>query len=317
MQVSRCATAVSLLLSLGMWLNVPALGAQRSKRLETCEKPIATLAVVEPENLVMASLLRFNLPSPTSLIRMMIQQSGCFLVVERGVAMSNLLQERALAKSGELQQQSNVGGGQLRAADFILTPNVIFSEGNAGGIIGGIASGLGGIWGSVAAAGLKFKEAQTSMLVADTRSGLQVAAAEGKARKSNFGLGAIAGSAGLGAYTNTNEGKVIAASFVNNYNRIVLLMRDDPEMVRLAANSATNAPTNTVRADAVFAEGDVLLPKIDNIKIYDSPVVTARTLGLAGKSNELVFLGEEKDGFVRIESASAQGWVRKTLVAKR
>lgn len=317
MQVSRCATAVSLLLSLGMWLNVPALGAQRSKGLERCDKPIATLAVVEPENLVAAALLRFNLPSPTSLIRMMIQQSGCFLVVERGVAMSNLLQERALAKSGELQQQSNVGGGQLRAADFILTPNVIFSEGNAGGIFGGIASGLGGLWGSVAAAGLKFKEAQTSMLVADTRSGLQVAAAEGKARKSNFGLGAIAGSAGLGAYTNTNEGKVIAASFVNNYNRIVLLMRDDPEMVRLAANSATNAPTNTVRADAVFAEGDVLLPKIDNIKIYDSPVVTARTLGLAGKVSELVFLGEEKDGFVRIESASAQGWVRKTLVAKR
>jgi curli biogenesis system outer membrane secretion channel CsgG len=317
MQVSRCATAVSLLLLLAMSLNVPALGAQRSKGLERCDKPIATLAVVEPENLVVAALMRFNLPSPTSLIRMVIQQSGCFLVVERGAAMSNLLQERALAKSGELQQQSNVGGGQLRAADFILTPNVIFSEGNAGGILGGIASGLGGVWGSVTAAGLKFKEAQTSMLVSDMRSGLQVAAAEGKARKSNFGLGAIAGSAGLGAYTNTNEGKVIAASFVNNYNRIVLLMRDDPEMVRLAANSATNAPTNTIRANAVYAEGDVLLPKIDNIKIYESPVLTARTLGLAGKSSELVFLGEERDGFVRIESASAQGWVRKTLVAKR
>ena len=68
------------------------------------------------------SLSRYGLQSPTGLIRMMIQQSNCFIVVERGNGMQNMMQERALQESGELRQNSNMGGGQMVSADFVLTP---------------------------------------------------------------------------------------------------------------------------------------------------------------------------------------------------
>ena len=34
-------------------------------------------------------------------------------------------------------------------------------------------------------------------------------------------------------------------------------------------------------------------------------------------ADELVFLGEEKNGFVKVQGSSAEGWVKKTLVSKR
>src|ERR1043166_8446327 len=139
--------------------------------LEHCDKPMGAMAVVEPQSEILASLTRYRLSSPVGLIRMMIQQSACFIVVERGAGMQNLMQERQLAQGGEMRQGSNLGGGQMVAADFVMTPSVVFSEGNAGGI-GGAAGGLLGGKFAAVAGGLKFKEAQTSMLVADSRSGV-------------------------------------------------------------------------------------------------------------------------------------------------
>jgi len=116
--------------------------------LEHCAAPMGAMAVVEPQDAVLVALTRYNLRSPVGLIRLMIQQSNCFIVVERGVGMSNMMQERALASGGELRQNSNMGGGQMVAADFLLTPNVVFSENNAGGVGGAV----GGLFGHKAAA---------------------------------------------------------------------------------------------------------------------------------------------------------------------
>ncbi|HUW35999.1 MAG TPA: CsgG/HfaB family protein [Rhodocyclaceae bacterium] len=63
----------------------------------------------------------------------MIQQSNCFNVVERGVAMQNILQERQLQQQGQLASGAQMGQGQLVTADFVLTLDVVFSESNAGG----------------------------------------------------------------------------------------------------------------------------------------------------------------------------------------
>ncbi|HET9300412.1 MAG TPA: CsgG/HfaB family protein, partial [Candidatus Polarisedimenticolaceae bacterium] len=164
-------------------------GAQgEASDLQKCEKPLGAIAVVEPQDTVHTALSHYGLQSPVPLIRMMIQQSNCFLVVERGAGMANMMQERQLSQSGELRQNSNMGGGQMVSADFVLTPNVVFSESNAGGAGGGMGSYLKGKMGMVGAVagGLKFKEAQTSMLLADARSGLQVAAAEGSTKKADF-----------------------------------------------------------------------------------------------------------------------------------
>src|SRR5258705_3612653 len=114
--------------------------------LERCDKPMGAVAVVEPQDYVGRALARYQLGSPVGLIRLMIQQSNCFIVVERGQGMQNIMQERALEKTGELRQDSNMGGGQMVTADYILTPAVAFSENNAGGVGGGLG-GLGALLG--------------------------------------------------------------------------------------------------------------------------------------------------------------------------
>lgn len=299
-------------------------GAQgAASDLERCDKPMGAMAVVEPQDYVMSALARYNLQSPVGLIRMMIQQSNCFIVVERGQAMQNMMQERALAGGGELRGGSNVGGGQMVAADFILTPSVVFSESNAGGIggaLGGLLGGRGSAIGAIVG-GLKFKEAQTSMLVADARSGVQVAAAEGSSKKADLNLGAaiFGGGAGggIGGYGNTNEGKIIAASFADNYNNVVRVIRNDPSLQRDVGTLAQEAASGgSTRAGAVFNEGDVVMPKIGGVKIMGAPGEGGTVVATLDKTDELIYMGEEQDGWLKVESGKGGGWVKKILVAK-
>ena len=302
-------------------------GAQNAASdLERCDKAMATIAVVEPQAHILAQLARYKLASPSGLIRLMIQQSNCFLVVERGVGMQNLMQERALQKSGELRQDSNVGGGQMVTADYVLTPALVFSEDNAGGVGGGVGAAIGGLFGSggraigAVAGGLKFKEAQTSMLVADARSSIQVAAAEGSARKADFRLGGLfAGggvAAGLGGYENTNEGKVIAASFADNYNGIVRAVRGNPGLQRQVASLAGAETGAQTKAGSVFSEGDVLRPKIANVKLLAKPSEESALVVMLTKGEELIFMGKEQDGFLNVETSKGAGWVKKVLVTR-
>jgi len=292
--------------------------------LDRCDKPMGTLAVVEPQDQVIHALSRYRLGSPTGLIRLMVQQSNCFLVVERGVGMRNMMQERALSQSGQLRQDSNMGGGQMATADYIMTPAVVFSEDNAGGV-GGAIGAVGGLFGAggralgAVAGGLTFKEAQTSMLLADSRSGIQVAAAEGSARKADFRLGgllAIGGAGGaLGGYANTNEGKVIAASFADNYNGIVRAVRGNPSLQREVASLSQEAGKRSKAGD-VFNEGDVLRPKIANVKLLSQPSDKGDSLATLAKGEELIFMGKEQDGFLSVETAKGGGWVKRILVTR-
>ena len=163
--------------------------------LEQCDAPKGTIAVSEPQSHVVMALSRYNLPPPTSLLRQYIQNSNCFQVVERGRAMRNIQQERGLAESGMLQQDSNMGGGQMVTADFVMTPDVIFKDGNAGGAgvgaaVGSLFGGIGSLVGAVAG-GVKFQEAQTTLTMADTRSSLQVAAASGTYKKADWAFGGV------------------------------------------------------------------------------------------------------------------------------
>jgi hypothetical protein len=297
--------------------------------LEKCDKAMATVAVAEPQSHTVAWLTRYRLGSPTGLIRLMIQQSNCFLVVERGAALQNLMQERALGKAGELRQDSNMGGGQMVTADYVLTPAVVFSENNAGGVGGAIGGAVGGLFGGAgraiggAAGGLQFKEAQTSMLLADTRSSIQVAAAEGSAQKADFRLGGLfagagiggAGAAALGGYSNTNEGKIIAASFADNYNGIVRAVRGNPSLQRKVGTLAAEAGT-VATAGAVFNAGDVLRPKIANVRLLTNPTDQGDAVATLARGEELIFAGKEQDGFVSVESSKGSGWVKKILVTK-
>jgi hypothetical protein len=296
-------------------------GSKAPEGLERCDKPMGAVAVVEPQQEVVNALLRYKLQSPVGLIRMMIQQSNCFIVVERGAGMNNAMQERQLAQAGQTRAGSNMGGGQIVTADFILTPNVVFAEGNAGGVGGGLASRLGGGIGAIAG-GLKFKEAQTSMLVADARTTVQVAAAEGSTKKADLRLGAGLWGGGFGAaaggYGNTNEGKIIAAALMDNYNNIVGVIKGDANLQRNVGSLAQEAAAGGAKAaNGTFAQGDVLGPKIAGVKLMATPDDAGKVAGTLARTDEVVVIGEEKNGFVNVQGSSASGWVKIVLVTKR
>ncbi|MBT5559915.1 MAG: SH3 domain-containing protein [Proteobacteria bacterium] len=298
-------------------------GATGADGLEKCATPMGAMAVIEPQSHVVAALSRYNLTSPTGIIRMMIQQSNCFIVVERGQGMANMQQERALLDSGELRGGSNMGGGQMVAADFVLTPAVVFSDGNAGGVGGAIGGAVGGLFGGAGrtigalAGGVKFKEAQTSMLVSDTRSGVQVAAAEGSAKKADLALGGFIGFAGGGGYASTSEGKIIAASLVDNYNNIVISVRGQTSLHRNVGTLQQEAAAGGQQSSgAAYNAGDSLFPKINNLKLYSGPGASNSVISQLPKTEEMVYMGEETDGFLLIESGQGGGWVQKILIQK-
>ena len=66
-------------------------------QLERCDASLGTLALVEDQNAQWYHQLReYKLNSTLPLIRLLVQQSNCFVIVERGRAMNNMMQERAL-----------------------------------------------------------------------------------------------------------------------------------------------------------------------------------------------------------------------------
>ena len=200
--------------------------------LEHCDRTLGTLTVVEDQEGDWYHYLTgdLRLGSTIPVIRLLVQQSNCFVLVERGRAMGNLLQERALMQAGELRKTNNLGKGQMVAADYTLNPSINFAESNAGGI-GALLGAFGGkaaIAGALVS-GLRFKKAATILTLIDNRSGVQLAASEGQGRKTDFGLGLLGGSGGvggLGGYSNTPEGRIIAMAFADAYNHMVQSLRD-------------------------------------------------------------------------------------------
>jgi curli biogenesis system outer membrane secretion channel CsgG len=202
-----------------------------NSQLEHCDGPLGTLGVEEDQTAPWWSEYYSRYPSlgsTTPVLRMMIQQSNCFVVVERGRSMNNMMRERALQQSGEMRSGSKFGKGQMVAADYTMQPSIQFSAKGTGGM----GAALGGLFGSVAGAvagGMKSNEAATTLLLIDNRSGVQISSAVGSAKNYDFNLfGGMFGShvgGGAGGFTNTPEGKVLTAAFVDSYNQMVKALR--------------------------------------------------------------------------------------------
>lgn len=199
----------------------------KNTSLESCPTPLGTLAVYEDRQLDWWSIYQTRYPqlgSTVPVLRTMIQQSNCFVIVERGMAMAAMNTERDLMNSGELRDGSSFGKGQMVAADYTVSPSIQFAEQGTGGI-----GGLIGGWAGVVAGGMSSNEAATTLLLIDNRSGVQISAAVGNAKNWDFGLfgGLFAGVfAGAGGYSNTPEGKVITAAFADSYNNMVKSLRN-------------------------------------------------------------------------------------------
>jgi hypothetical protein len=202
-----------------------------SSALERCPETLGTIGVVEDQNAGWyRTLQEYKLGSTVPVLRLMIQQSNCFVVVERGAAMQNMQMERNLRDSGEMRAGSNMGPGQMVAADYTMNPSIQFSQntGGIGGALGGLSRSLGAL--GAIAGGIKTNEAQTTLIMIDNRSGVQLAAAEGTAKNTDFALfgGAYgwAAAGGAGGYSSTPEGRIIIAAFTDSYNQLVKAVRN-------------------------------------------------------------------------------------------
>ncbi|MCG7983534.1 MAG: peptidoglycan-binding protein [Candidatus Thiodiazotropha lotti] len=204
-----------------------------NSQLENCDETLGTLAVVEDQSAPWWYTYRRRYPTlgtTVPVLRMMIQQSNCFVVVERGRAMNNMMQERALMQSGEMRQGSNFGKGQMVAADYTMNPSIQFSEKGTGGLGATVGGLLGNYRLGRLAGGVKSNEAATTLLLIDNRSGVQVSSSVGSAQNFDFNLwGGLFGGGGWGSvkgFTDTPEGKVVTAAFADSYNQMVKALRN-------------------------------------------------------------------------------------------
>lgn len=200
-------------------------------QLERCPQALGTLGIVEDQQATwFLTMQSYQLRSTVPVLRMLVQQSNCFVVVERGAAMQKMYVERELEKSGELRNNSNFRPGQMVAADFTMNPSVTFSEKGTGGVGAALLGHIGGGLGAAVAGSMRFNDASTMLVLIDNRSGVQLAAAEGSSRNTDFNLfgGLFGGSGGasVGGFTNTPEGKVIVAAFIDSLNQMVRAVRN-------------------------------------------------------------------------------------------
>ena len=273
-----------------------AAGSQgESARLVRCQRPIGTAALLEPES---ASYAQYGLKSPVPLIKLMMAQSGCFKVVARGASSSALQRERAMAAGGDMQKGSNMGGGQMVAADYIIQPEILYQDANAGGGVGALLPGFVG----VVAGGIKTRnlEAQVLLSLINVRTGVQEAVAEGSAKKRDigFGIGGWAGGiAGVGGgYEDTDIGKITAAALLDAHNKLV----GQVQAMAPGAREADNAGYVTA-ARVNFRSG----PNTG------APILSSLAAGTSVRPT-----GTRQGDWWEVEAAGRTGWIHSDYITR-
>jgi hypothetical protein len=269
--------------------------------IPVCAKKIGTLAVTEPENKWWVTL---NLESPEALIKVFVSQSKCFTLLDRGKGLAAAQQERALAGSGEMRVQSNIGKGQMKAADYVLVPDVVNRNSNSGGkniggLLGGMIGGVGGaLLGSIS---LKSKTADVVLTLTDVRSTEQVAMQQGHAKKTDLGWGAGGGAffggfaaAGASSYANTEIGQLVTAAYLDAYVKLI------NEVQANTPNAAENA-----RQSVTMAKPG---------KMYETPNVKGKVVRELDVGMTLYPSGEKEGMWWKAsDELGNEGWVPSTL----
>lgn len=198
-------------------------------QIPRCRESLGSITIADGQSDYWRDL---QLSPPQSLLRVVIQRSGCFTLVDRGTGMSVAQRERELAAGGDLQRGSNVGGGQVRAADYVLVGEIASQNANTGGnALAGLAgAALGGRAGALVG-GLRTRnmEANTVLSLTNVRTSETQLVTEGYASKRDmsWGVGAAgfgAGALGGGSYENTEIGRIVAQSFIQAYTDMVTQM---------------------------------------------------------------------------------------------
>lgn len=230
----------------GEALAQPRAAESTTATVPRCAQSLGSISIQNGDS---AGWTGYRLQPPAALLRVVVQQSGCFTVVERGAGLDAALRERELAGGGNLQRGSNVGGGQMRAADYVLLADVIAQDNNSSG--GGVGAALGGMVGgrfgaAIGGLGVRNQTAQTTLTLTNVRT-TESFSTEGNAQNRNITWGGAGflggGGVGLGGYTDTEIGRVITVAFVDAYSNLVMQAGGS-----FTDNPAAEAPRQTYRA---------------------------------------------------------------------
>lgn len=301
------SSAMAALLVIGPFSGFASPADAKGKRelqIPKCARPLGVLAVVEPETKWWE---QYGLGSPEAIIKFYVSESGCFKLVDRGRGMEAATRERALASAGVLRPRANIGKGQVRAADYVLIPDLLSSNSDSsanaiGGILGALTRGTVGI----ILGGLKFsrKTADVSLALINVRSSDSDIVVRGSGKNTDIGWGAggsLAGSTGLaavgaGGYTNTEVGKVIMTAYLDAYIKLVT------QLGGLSSDPVANAPKA-----ALVAASPVNMREGPTVK---DPIVRLLSTGA------LVYpTGAEAQGWLEVEDEmQVKGWVSKLFL---
>jgi curli biogenesis system outer membrane secretion channel CsgG len=271
-------------------------------QIPTCDKKIGTLAVTEPEN---NWWTQYQLDSPEALIKVFVSQSNCFTLLDRGKGLAAAERERALASGGEMRGGSNIGKGQMKAADYVLVPDLVTKNGNSGGtniggVLGGFMHGMAGA--IVGGISLKSKTADVVLTLTDVRSTEQVALQQGHSKKTDLGWGAGGGAffggfaaAGASSYANTEIGQVITMAYLDAFTKMVTQIR----------GMDLNAKADNVTQSVTMAKPG---------KMYEGANVHAKVVRDLDPGMTLYPSGD-KDGiwWKVTDELGNEGWVPSTL----
>lgn len=230
------SAGVALAAVLGLVVSEPAFAqAKASKAQQTqdqmmanlphCQAKLGTISVVNGDD--PSGWTNNSLAAPQKLLKVIIQKSGCFSLVDRGAGMDAAAREREIGGNLGLQKGSNVGKGQIKAADFVLVAEVGSADSNTGG--GGAAGLLGGIVGGRAGAivgGFRTKKSEADVVLSltDVRTS-ESNSFEGHAAKNDLSWGAgggigFGGAVG-GGYEDTDIGKIVTQAFLVAYAEMI------------------------------------------------------------------------------------------------
>jgi len=303
--------AIPLVLSLLAWTpadaavtsnskqSAEATRAQKTNELPICPRPLGTMAVSEPERNWWGS---YGLSSPESLLRVFVQKSKCFRLVNRSnQGMAAMTNERNLAASGELRQGGSIGKGQMVQADFTMIPDIVSSNDNKGGTnIGGLLGAFipGGAGALVGGINVKKKSANVVLNVVNNKSSEEFVS-EGQSTKTDLGWGGGGGifasgflaGGGASGYDNTELGQVIALAYLDAYTSLITDLGGLQEFTQ--APQAEKAVTMK-RAGRLYASASL---KGQVIKDLDPGAILYPT-------------GQKQAGFWEVEDElGSKGWV--------
>ncbi len=115
----------------GATAGATATGA--GDNLERCDRPLGVLRIEEDTRAEWYRYYGQRLGSTAPLLNMLIMQSNCFVVVERGTGERTISDETRRARGDEARESATRGKGQQVVADYLLKPEIVMANRNSEG----------------------------------------------------------------------------------------------------------------------------------------------------------------------------------------